>query len=237
MIYIITGCCFCGVKMPKYDSPLGSKRIAGNPLREFDVPDESVTNMVPQRAPEQHVDVNAALAYRQRLLQQQAVEIGMQEPDQDLEFKQEFRSAREAKLAGERLNDGAKRRIEMLVGMTRSTREVEIEGNKFSLQTLRSKEMREAVMAASEFDHTVQSPFEIRRQLLARSLTHVASIEINQFVGSYSLDAKLAFVDDLDHNLCNRLYSEYLLLTKEADNKFSIKTNDDAKEIVADLKK
>ena len=39
------------------------------------------------------------------------------------ELEQQFREAREAKRLGrERLNDGARRRIEMLIGMTRGTR-------------------------------------------------------------------------------------------------------------------
>ena len=156
----------------------------------------------------------------------------------DLEIEKEIRAAREARRTGkERLNDGAKRRIEMLVGMTRSTREVDLEGNKFILQTLRSREMREAILAASEFDQTVQAPFEMRRQLLSRSLNQVAGVDVAQFVGSDSLDARLALIDDLDEALLNRLYDEYLLLARESREKFSVKTKDEVKELADDLKK
>ena len=144
-----------------------------------------------------------------------------------------------AKMAGkERLNDGARRRIEILIGMTRTTREVDLlEGNVFILQTLRSKEMREAIMAAAEYDGTVQSPFEIRKQLLARSLVQVAGVEVAQFVGSNTLEARMALVDDLDESLLNRLFDEYQKMVDESRDKFALKTVADAQEVVEDLKK
>jgi hypothetical protein len=158
--------------------------------------------------------------------------------EDDAELERQIRAAKEARRTGkERLNDGAKKRVEMLVGMTRSTREVTIEGYKYVFQTLRSKEMREAIMAASEFDNTVQSPFEIRRQFLARSLVQIAGVEANQFAGSNSLDAKLDLIDQLDEPLLNRLYDEYLSLVKESRDRYAVKNAQEAQEVVEDLKK
>jgi len=146
--------------------------------------------------------------------------------------------AREAKRTGkDRLNEGARRRIEMLIGMTRTTRTSEIDGNVFVFQTLQAKEMRDAITAAAAFDGSVQSPFEIRRQLLARSLTQVAGVDIDQFIGSTILADKLIFIEELDEALLNRLYDEYLKLIQEARNKFAVKTEADVKEVVEDLKK
>lgn len=226
--------------MPKFKSPLGDKEFAGQGMKEFDVPDETDENMSPimrQRGPSLHgsqppVDIEAARAYQNRL-QQSDMSF-----DEASDIERRIKEAREAKRTGrERLNDGAKRRIEMLVGMTRSTREIDINGNLFVLQTLRSGEMRQAIMAAAEFDGTVQSPFEIRRQLLSRSLSQVAGVETAQFVGSPDLEAKLQLIDDLDEALLNRLYNEYLFLVDDARNKFSIKSVEEAQEVVEDLKK
>jgi hypothetical protein len=231
------------LKMPNFKSPLGNKQFAGQPMREFDVPDESDADMTPvmrQRGPSPHgpqppVDVNAAIAFQQRMQAMQELEPSFEE---SAEIERQIRDAREARKSGkERLNDGAKRRIEMLVGMTRSNREVDLEGNMFVLQTLRSKEMREAIMAASEFDNTVQFPFEMRRQFLGRALIQVAGVDVAQFVGSNTLEAKLQLIDDLPESLLNRLYDEYTLLVKESSDKFAIKTEDDAKEVGEDLKK
>jgi hypothetical protein len=224
--------------MPKYDSPLGSKNINAPSLREFDVSDESeMQPIMRNQGPGLHgsqppINLNAAYEFQQKLNRQPT---SFQD---DMQLEREIKEAKVAKITGkERLNEGARRRIEMLVGMTRSTREVDLEGNKFLLQTLRSREMREAIMAASEYDNTVQSPFEVRRQLLARSLVQVAGIEVGQFLGTDALEARLALVDDLDEAPLNRLYSEYLSLVQDSREKFAIKTPEDAKEVVEDLKK
>jgi hypothetical protein len=97
--------------------------------------------------------------------------------------------------------------------------------------------MREAIMLASEFDGTVQSPFEIRKQFLSRSIIQVGDIDIAQFIGSNDFEAKLAFIEELDEFLSNRLYDEYVSLTKEAKEKYYIKTEADVQEVVNDLKK
>lgn len=227
--------------MPNFDSPIGSKRFSGQPLKELDIPDETgeypseEQAVMRMRGPAMHgtqppVDLNSALAFQQRMQQET--------PEERLELERQIREARDAKRTGKvRLNEGAKRRIEMLLGMTRTTREADVAGNKFGFQSLRAEEMRQAIMAAAEFDGTVQSPFEIRRQLIARSITHVAGLDIAQFVGSNELDARLQFVDALDEALLNRLYDEYLILVRESKDKFAIKSEADAQEVIEDLKK
>jgi hypothetical protein len=225
--------------MGNFKSPLGNKQFADQPMREFDVPDESYGDAQSMRQRQSFSDnqkpptdyINSAMAFQQRM-QDEAPE------DDSIEVERQIKEAREARRTGkERLNDGAKRRIEMLVGLTRSTREVDLEGNVFVLQTLSSKEMREAFMIASEYDNTVQSPFEIRRQLLSRSLTQVANVDIEQFVGSRNLESKLELIDKLDEALLNRLFDEYQLLVNDSRKKFQIKTSEDAKEVAEDLKK
>lgn len=244
---------FLELNMPKFDSPLGSKSFSGQPLREFDVPDGNDTgieypteeqlnpnfrprgqqpvarsNRLGGHAPQ--VNYEAALEFQEKLERETSEEAS--------QFEREIREAREAKRTGKtRLNEGARRRIEMLVGMSRTTREFEIDGHKYALQTLSSKEMRTAIMEAAAFDGTVQSPFEIRRQLLAYSLTLVAGLAASQFVGSEDMFAKLELIDSLDEALLNRLYDEYLMMVAEARGKYSIKSDEEAKEVIEDLKK
>ena len=222
--------------MAQYDSPLGSKKITGSALREFDIPDDSGYSEAPtaeeiaemrRRAGGPPISQEVLRDFQSKF-----------EEDDPAEVERQIRAAREARRTGkERLNDGVKRRIAMLVGMTCGTREVDIDGNIFILQTLSSKDMREAIMRAAEFDGTVESPFEIRKQLLARSLTQVAGVEIAQFVGSNDLEARMSFIDEQHEALLNRLYGEYLSLTEEVKKKYSIKDAADAKELAEDLKK
>lgn len=229
--------------MPNFKSPLGNKQFTGQPMREFDVPDESeqqypeMNPVMRNRGPSMHgtqfngpVDFNSINSIQQRLAQESV--------EDTAELERQIKEAKMARRMGkERITEGAKRRIEMLVGMTRDTREVVLENNTFILQTLRSKEMRDAIMAASEFDGTVQFPFELRRQLLSRSLVQVAGVDIMQFIGSDTLEAKLEMVDDLPEPLLFRLYTEYGILVKDSGDKYSIKSAEEAQEVAEELKK
>jgi hypothetical protein len=226
--------------MPSFDSPIGSKKVAGNALREFDVPDEEMEQQLPPAVVRhrQRANAQANAGFDPNSIREFQNRMNMENEQSDADIEREIRQAKEAKRSGkERLTDGAKRRIEMLLGMTRTVRNVQINENNFVLQTLKSKEMRDAITAASEFDNTVQSPFEIRRQFLSRSLVEVSGIPFDQFIGSNDLEARLAFIDELDDPLLNRLYDEYLSLVKEARDKYVIKTDEEAKEVVEDLKK
>lgn len=220
--------------MANFDSPIGSKKFPSSNLKEFDIPDEGEMQLL---SPPSTINRSRIPQIDESDLRDFQNRVQMQERD-PVEIEREIKAAKEARRSGkERLNDGARRRIEMLVGMTRTIREINIEENIFVLQTLRSKEMREAIMAAAEFDGTVQSPFEIRRQLLARSIVQISGVEVAQFVGSNDLEPKLELIDNLDESLLGRLYDEYVVLIKEAKNKFSIKDTGDVQGVIADLKK
>lgn len=212
--------------MGQFESPLGTKRFGGIGMKEYDVSDES-GNSIP--------DANAIRDFQARLEN----DFSSDQHTHELSLAEmEIKAAREARKQGkERLNDGAKRRIEMLIGMTRLIRTCELDGNTYSFQTLRAIDIRETYMAAAEFDGTVQFPYEIRRQLVGRSLTQVAGVSVDQFLGVNSLASRLSFVDELPESLLSRLFDEYQLLVTESTEKYSIKTEADAQEVVEDLKK
>ncbi len=154
-----------------------------------------------------------------------------------LDFEEEVKEAREIKRTGkQRLNDPSRRKIEMLLGMIRQTRRFELDNNVYELQTLKSKDLREIYMEASKFDGTVQFPFELRKQTLARSIILIAGMEVEQFLHSNSLESRLSFVDELPESFLQRLFNEYQLLVKESDEKYAIKETE-VKEVIEDLKK
>lgn len=215
--------------MPNFESPIGKRNFSGPAMREFDVPDES--DYPPQRG---NIDERSIRNFQERVDRQ----FGFSDEEELARAEQEIRIAREAKKNNkEKLNEGAKRRIEILIGLTQTVREIDINGNIFILRTLKSKEMKDAIMAASEFDGTVQGIYEIRRQLLAKSLTHVAGVDIDNFLGSTSFESKLSFIDELDDAFSSRLYDEYVTLSKESKEKYSIKSDQEMKEVIEDLKK
>lgn len=226
--------------MPKFDSPIGSKQFQGQPMRDVSIPDDSGYDQPPPR--QMRTPHEPLPAFDERSMRE--FQAQMQPPPQPggvremTDLEREIHAAKKAKREGkERLSDGARRRIEMLIGMTRLTREVEIGGQMYKLQTLTSQELRDAVVATAEFDGKVEFIFENRKQLLARSITIVAGVPIDQFLNSNSLDAYLEFIELMDHALLHRLYSEYVSLTQEAQNKYSPKTEEQIKEVVEDLKK
>lgn len=224
--------------MPKFDSPIGSKQFQGQPTRDVSIPDDSgyeQPQQRPMRVPHEPIPQFDERSMREFQSQMQPSPGGVREMS-DLE--REIHAAKKAKREGkERLSDGARRRIELLIGMTRLTRDIDIGGQMYKLQTLTSQELRDAIVATAEFDGTVQFIFETRRQLLARSLTVVAGVEIDQFLNSRELEDRLYFIELLDHALLIRLYTEYVSLSKEAQDRFSPKTEEQVKEVVEDLKK
>lgn len=230
--------------MPQFESPLGNKKITVQPMKEVEIPDESGYDESEQSAPIGGGNFQPSVTHRHSvdeasIREFQARMQAKMNPESDLsQAEREIQQARHARRHGkERLNDGAKRRIEMLIGLTRGTHSVEIDGQNYSFHSLKGSEMREAYFATAEFDGTVQFSFELRRQLLARSLTEVVGVEIEQFVGSADLGAKLNLIDEMDDALLNRLYDEYLIMVKNTKEKYAVKTEAQVQEVVEDLKK
>jgi len=227
--------------MANFESPIGSKKIptAGG-MRTFDVPDETGYHPQMQQAPAQYsqmppIDENSIREFQARMNQQYMANQRVQEAS---EVERELQEARALKRNNkDRLNEGAKRRLEILLGMTQLVREVKIGDNVFVLKTLTSKQIRESLDEIAKVDGTIQAPYEIRRQFLARSLTHIAGVETDQFIGSNLIENKLLFIDELDDNLLSRLYAEYVILSDESKQKYSIKNPEEVKEVMEDLKK
>lgn len=228
--------------MGGFDSPLGKKSFGAPQMREFEVPDESgfagppMENDEPVVRRRQAPQINAD-QIRDFQAKMQREEMPVYDEDA-AEIERQIRQARKEKISGKsRLDDGAKRRIEMLLGMTRSYRHIEVSEVTFDLQTLKSKEMRESLMVAAEYDGTIQGPFELRRQLLARSISKISDIDFASFIGTTDIEGKLQFIDAMYEPLISRVYEEYLILAREARDKYSIKTAQEAKEVLEDLKK
>lgn len=223
--------------MPEFKSPIGNKQFQGQPMRDLSVPDDSGYDQ-PVRQPRAHQHSHPDFDEQSMREFQSQMQTPVQAPREMSEAEMQILAAKKAKREGrERLTDGAKRRIEILIGMTRLTRDVDVDGKLYRLQTLKSKELREALVATAEFDGTVQLVFETRKQLLARSLVVVAGVEIEQFLSNDDLQTKLEFIEEMDHALLLRLYNEYINLSNEAQDKYALKTVEELKEVASELKK
>ncbi|CAM6003621.1 unnamed protein product [Sphagnum balticum] len=143
--------------MPKFESPLGKQSIPERPMKHLEIPDESGFQPPPNQQP-MGGGYGPSVSRRvgrpmtdEEMADFQARMQENQDPDSDLaEAEREFKKLRQEKLRGiERLSDGARKRTEMLTDMTRSVRTADIDGQVYKLQSLKGKEMREAIAAAS----------------------------------------------------------------------------------------
>lgn len=231
--------------MPEFKSPLGNKQIQGQPMRDFSVPDETGYEppTSPQRPVRPHRHQHEAPVFDERSMREFQSEMQahpqIQAPVREMsELEMQVLAEKKAKREGkQRLSEGARRRIEILVGMASATRTCDVEGTAFTLRTLTNKESRDILVASIPYDGTIEFTFENAKQTLARSLIQIAGTDIDQFLSSPLLEDRLAFVEELPQALFTRLFNEYATLDADARNKFSIKTDKEVKEVVEDLKK
>jgi len=197
--------------MPNYESSITNKKFAAPDMRELEIPDDSGYSV-----PEHLANNEANTAEAERF----------------------FQEAKRAKVTGkERLSEGAKRRINILIGAAKTTRQIELDGNIWELQSLTGKETQDALISAAQFDGTVQFSYELRKQLLSRSIISIGGVDIATFLSSTNFNDRLNLMDDLDESLLMRIYEEYIIMSKESKERYAIKTEADAKELVEDLKK
>jgi hypothetical protein len=220
--------------MPDFNSPNFNKKLTQpkpqpqqQPLREFNV-----------GLPEDGDDeiVNPAV------LRQQAAQQPVQQKISPAEFEARMKAAREEKndvlKHGARITDHGKRRIELLSGIGRLTRDVQIGDTVFSLRTLKSQESREAGMATLEnVKNDYEAALESRKQQLIRSIYKIDGEDINMVLGDNTDESKLALIDSLEEVIVGRLWDELAAMKEEARTKYGMTTPKAVEEVSADLKK
>ena len=226
--------------MGEIDSEIGGRRFqSSGPQRHMTVPDESGYNEEYYNTPE------TRLAAAQRA----AEGVSPQRQPQGLTAEQMFeaRQQREANL--NRASGHAKRRVELLVGIGRATRDVTIndknESLTLSLRTLKSKEVRELLRLAQELAGNKDPDviYAVRERTLAFSLYAIDGIAVDTVLGTDGLSLneiiyhRCSFLNELDENMMNYIYSEYQALTNDNAKRFGVVTAEDAKEVAAEVKK
>jgi len=241
--------------MPKVTSSLTNKTISGPSYKTVEIPDETGHSEEPdidfvaidahrikRGLPPLDEHIKHQMLHSQSQAKTQTFTSTVPEEEMTIEklgeIEKKLQAAKQAKASGlDKLGVGAKNRIEALLGTFKSIREVEIDGNKYTLQGLKGKDQRAAIVKASEYDGTAHAAFEIRRQLLARALVAVNGTDLELYLGTNNIDAKLDVIEEFEEPMLIKLYSEYLDMMQETQNKYFIKNEQDAKEVVEDLKK
>jgi hypothetical protein len=239
--------------MPTIKSDLGEQSFQGRPIRTFEVPDASNEEFAPlpgslsqEYFPNEGLGAPAVLPRNQNYPNAEPVgafnarQLASRQPMtfEDVKRAEEaMKAAKTAKFAPSRLSAAAKKRIAIICGISRDNRSVVIDGETYVLQILKGHETRASYLAASAFDGTIESPFEIRKQLLARSLCSIAGTDIDLFLGDDSLESKLAMIDELPESLLVKLMDEYTKLTDEVQARYFPKSEAEVAEVIEDLKK
>jgi len=211
--------------MSNFDSPISKKSFTSQPqtekpLKQFTVSDpdfEDPTFPFNQQGQVQE-------QFQQRQLSPAEIE--------------ELARLRKAQQNNNMVNNSLKERINYLANIGRLTKEITLGNSVFALRTLKNKENKEISLSALKTStNDMELGFEIRRQVLARSVFQIDGIEIEMILGSNSLESKLKFIDELEETITNVLYSAYEELRNQAASQFAIKNSDDAKEVIENLKK
>lgn len=211
--------------MPEFDSPLGRKQMTGSPRKVLTVEDEtwqdpegmppapSLDNFVPEKL---------------KKAEGQAVQLS---PD---EFRAMHNKRQEILANQNKITGNAKERLNLILNIGRVTKDVPIDEHTFTLQSLKDKELREVVVAASKVENGAETMFEMRLQTLARSLKKFDGHEIGLVLGNPedSVNACLAYLEEADEQVVNKLYEAY----SEMMNQKKV-ASEEAKDLVNEIKK
>ncbi len=137
----------------------------------------------------------------------------------------------------ERMEPGAKRRVEILLGLGRGIKDITIDNITFSLRTLKNIEWKEAIKAVAMADLAVEQAYEMRAQILSRSIFAIDNQPVEMVIGSQKFDDKVDFVQNLDEAVVSYLYDTYNKLVTENRAKFNLNTVEGAQEAVEEIKK
>lgn len=156
------------------------------------------------------------------------------------EMEEITRQRAEAQQVKSRVSQTARDRIEFLTQIGRIRNDFEIDGVKFSFQSLKSRELEEIHDLMVSLGTTTESKLnlEVRKHVLARSLYAVDDIPVKDIIGTDELEAKLDLIMTLDENLVdymNKFYEEKIM--KVGRDKYAIKSQEDMEELVDDVKK
>lgn len=158
--------------------------------------------------------------------------------DESLKIEKQIEQARREKNSMPKITDQAKKRLEILTNIGRLTHDVKLEDYTFTIKSLKSKETKEATLSAiGNTANNAELSFEIRRNILARSISKIDGKEIELILGSDLLDKKLELIDDLEESVVVKLYEEFQKMKDLATNKYGVSSDKDASEVIEDLKK
>lgn len=138
-----------------------------------------------------------------------------------------------------RVNPILKKKVEVLTGIGRETDTVEVGSDKISIRTLKAKESKALAKLAELFNAVspVDFVFDIREQTLARSVYAINGVKVEDIIDSDDIQDKVDLLNELGDPAIAYLHERYTVLATKAREKYSVRTNEEAKEVAEAVKK
>lgn len=162
-----------------------------------------------------------------------------QPPNRIDEIKELERMVEEEKLAKkeEKAPQMAIQIFEVLTGIGRLTTEIEIENIKFSLRSLKNKELREILEKGLEAKTRFEEALMVRNYTLAYSIYKINNQPAELFMRTEDIDEKVKLIDDMQSSVVSKLWEEYSKMIKLHDDNLKDGLGETPKEISENIKK
>lgn len=213
--------------MVEINSPLGRRQMAAQQQKVLSVPDESEFSSV---HPEHHSYPQHQTPRPEYMPPPAAPQVMQHE---------EYIQARKASIEEKnKINPEAKKRIEFLIGLGRAKRDVPVDGVVFTLQSLSDSQMHDVMMRLStEAKNNADAAYISRRVSLAHALILIDGQKPEIILGSGALEDKLELFRSMDDEVVGFLYKNYEEISTKQRQKFALKDDKDAQEVVEQIKK
>ena len=145
-----------------------------------------------------------------------------------------FKQAEEFRKVNNTISEGKKSKLELLLGLKKSKKSINIDGHTIVLQNLSSGDMKSAYKKIAQNDKVVDQMFDTRHIFLCYSLYSFDGETIADLLGDDDdLETRLSLIENMSEDVVKELY-EFYNKSFEGDHP---KTDEQFKEVTADIKK
>lgn len=145
---------------------------------------------------------------------------------------------RQEKIAAQnRISPEAKKRTEFLLGLGNVFKDVPIGGVIFTIRSLNVTETKQVVRKTASEASNIDAFYVGREQVLARAICKIDGNDVYTVLGDDSVETMLAWIDEMQESVIIKLHDAYLDMINENKRNLTISGEEEAKEVVEDIKK
>lgn len=218
--------------MVDVNSPLGRRQLAmqQNQRKVFTVPDETME--AESTSFDDEMGFASSLEAQEPPPAVKRVRQMMNEGEISRDEIQRMRQ--DAKKSKLELNPKAKNRVEILLGLKKKTKDVVIDGVKFTLKSLKHAEYQEVFTSLTKLTETsnIVISLEAQVQSLARSISHIDDMPVSMVLGVEDVSDIVACLREFETDVIDQLYNVFKSLKESTE----VKAKEES-EVAEDIKK